>query len=187
MDVNETTFEDLVVERSHAIPVVVDFWAAWCGPCLSLGPVLEREIERREGPVELAKVDVDANPELARRFSVSGIPAVKAFRDGRVVSEFVGALSPTAVSTFLDGLLAPPSDEALIDELRLSGELPEVLALLEAGDLEGALERILALVPDADADERGRLREIAVALYDRLGPDDPVVVGHRRRLAAALY
>lgn len=187
MDVSEPFFDDLVVERSHELPVVVDFWASWCGPCLALGPVLEREVEARAGAVELAKVDVDANPDLARRFSVSGIPAVKAFRDGRVVAEFVGALSPASVSSFVDELLASPADEVVTEELRSSGEHPDVLGLIESGDLGAALERILTLVIDAGPDERERLRAIAVALYDRLGHDDPVVVGHRRRLAAALY
>ena len=108
MDVTELTFDEAVLERSHERPVVVDFWAEWCGPCHALAPVLEGEIEARAGAVELVKVDVDANPGLAGQFGVSGIPAVKAFRDGKVVKEFVGAQSPASVSTFLDDVLAPP-------------------------------------------------------------------------------
>ena len=112
MDVTEATFEQDVIERSRSTPVVVDFWAAWCGPCHALAPVLEQEVERRAGEVVLAKVDVDANPGLASIYRVQGIPAVKGFKDGRVVAEFTGARGAAAVSTFLDELLAPPRSEA---------------------------------------------------------------------------
>src|ERR671928_1727179 len=140
MDVTENTWESDVVGRSHETPVVVDFWAAWCGPCRMLTPILEREIEAREGAVELAKVDVDANPRLADEYGIRGIPAVKAFRNGRIVREFVGAQSPQSVGAFLDEVLAPSPGERLLAELRASGERPELRAALEAGDHEGALE-----------------------------------------------
>ncbi len=183
----EASFETDVVARSHDVPVLVDFWADWCGPCHALAPVLEREVSSREGRVELAKVDIEAEQGLAQTYAVSGIPAVKAFRDGRVVGEFVGARSPAAVSAFVDEVLAPPRADTLLDELRESGELPDVVSALDAGDVEGALISILEAVPAADASGRDRLREVAIALFDRLGPEDPLTIGYRRRLAAAIY
>jgi len=187
MDATDQTFDDLVLARSHERPVIVDFWAEWCGPCHALAPVLESAIAEREDAVELVKVDVDANTELASQFGVSGIPAVKAFRNGRVVREFVGAQSPTSVSAFLDAILAPPRADAIVEELRATGELPDVLEALDAGDMERALELLVEAVPSAEPDEKERLRDLAVALFERLGQDDPLVTGFRRRLATALY
>ncbi len=187
MDVTDATFETDVVTRSTERLVLVDFWADWCGPCHALAPVLEAAVAAREGAVVLAKVDVDANPALSQQFSVSGIPAVKAFRDGRVVAEFAGVRSRVAIDTFLDELLAPPRADTLVEELRTAGELPAVVAAIDAGDVEGALRLVVDAVPHATADERERLREVAVALFERLGHDDPLVSTYRRRLAAALY
>ncbi len=159
MDVTEATFQTEVIERSKSVPVVVDFWAEWCGPCRSLGPVLERAVAERAGKVELVKVDTDSNQQLARAFNIQGIPAVKAFRNGEVVAEFVGAQPPPAVATFLDGLFPNEADElvSLGDEASLRAALelepsrPDaVLALARLlhgrGDVDEAA-RLLARVP----------------------------------------
>jgi putative thioredoxin len=187
VDVTEASFESDVIERSHERPVVVDFWAAWCGPCRALTPVLEAQIAERDGAVELAKVDVDANPGLSATFRVQGIPAVKAFKGGKVVSEFVGAKSPVAVASFLDELLAPPRVTGVVESLRDSGELPDVVGALEGGDPERALDLLIAEIPRASPERRDWLRELALAIFHDLGHDDPVTIAYRRRLATALY
>src|SRR5690242_6440277 len=110
-DVTERDFEARVIERSREVPVVVDFWAEWCGPCRTLGPALEAAVEKRAGKVELAKLDVDSNQGLASAFGIRGIPAVKAFRDGKMVAEFTGAIPPPAVEQFLDQLVPSEADE----------------------------------------------------------------------------
>ena len=163
MDVSESTFQSAVLDRSHTVPVVVDFWAEWCAPCRQLGPVLERAADARAGKVELAKVDVDANPGLARAFGIQGIPAVKAFRDGKVAAEFVGAQPPSAVDQFLDSLL-PSEADALVElgdeaSLRRAHELeparadaavPLARILKDRGDTDEALA-VLARVPGSFA------------------------------------
>jgi putative thioredoxin len=114
-DVTTADFQRAVIERSRELPVVVDFWAAWCGPCRALTPALERVAKQRSGKVELVKVDVDANQELAARYQVQGIPAVKAFKDGEVVDEFVGALPQAGVERFFDRIV-PSEADALTTE-----------------------------------------------------------------------
>jgi putative thioredoxin len=143
-DVNEADFAARVVDRSREIPVVVDFWAEWCGPCRQLGPALEAAVAKRGGELELAKVDVDANQGLAASFGVRGIPAVKAFRDGQVVAEFTGAIPPAQIETFLDGLVPSPADR-----------------LAAAGD-EDSLRRAVELDP-THSDAAAKLARILLA------------------------
>ena len=114
IDVNEADFETEVVQRSAELPVVVDFWAPWCAPCRQLGPVLEKAANARDGEVVLAKIDTDENPQIATRYDVQGIPAVKAFRNGEVVAQFVGVQSPAQVEAFFDGLV-PSATQLLLD------------------------------------------------------------------------
>jgi putative thioredoxin len=176
-------FEQDVVERSAELPVVVDFWADWCGPCKMLAPVLEGAVAEREGKVELVKVNTDEEPELAQRFGIRGIPAVKAFRNGQVVAEFVGAQPPQKVAEFLDELTAP----SLAEQLAATGEEGELAAALGRGDHETALELLLAEAQQADPERRDEIRRLMVTLFGELGHEHPLTQTYRRRLAATLY
>ena len=153
MDVTESSFQTAVIDRSRQVPVVVDFWAAWCAPCRQLGPLLERAAAARSGKVDLVKLDVDANPSLSRSFGIQGIPAVKAFRDGRVVAEFVGAQPSPMVESFFDSLLpseaellAQKGDEVSLrkavelDPTRAEAAVPLARVLLQRGDPDAALQ-----------------------------------------------
>jgi putative thioredoxin len=147
-DVTDATFASDVIERSKTVPVVVDLWATWCGPCTTLSPIIEKVIGEMGGAVELAKVDVDQNPEISRAFQVQSIPAVFAIKDGAVVDTFVGALPEAQVREFVERL-APGA--SIVDQL------------VDAGD-EDSLRAALELDPsNADA---------AVALGDFLRQDD---------------
>jgi putative thioredoxin len=161
IDVTEASFAQEVIERSRSVPVVVDFWAEWCGPCRTLGPALEAAEKAREGKVVLAKVDVDANQGLAARYRVQGIPAVKAFRDGEVAGEFVGAVPKPKVEELFDSLAPSRADELLAkgDELSLreAAELEPrradiAVALAKARLERGAEDDALAAVEPFEGD-----------------------------------
>jgi putative thioredoxin len=158
-DVTEQDFQEKVVERSKQVPVVVDFWAEWCGPCRTLGPALEKAVSAREGDVELAKLDTDRNPGIAQQFQIASIPAVKAFKDGKVVAEFIGAVPPAQIEAFLNQIVPTEADrlaesgdeESLRKALDLDPRHPQAAVglgrlLLGRGDVDEARE-VLSLFP----------------------------------------
>ena len=133
-DVTDSTFSEEVIERSKVLPVIVDLWAPWCEPCKSLTPIIETVVSRTNGKVELAKVNIDENPQVRETFQVQSIPAVYAFKDGAIVDGFMGAQGEDQVTDFVNKLL--PSEQEKIIE-----------TLLEDGS-EESLEEILTAVPD---------------------------------------
>jgi putative thioredoxin len=176
VDVTEATFEHEVIDRSRELPVVVDFWADWCGPCKQLTPALEKAEAARQGQVVLAKVDVDSNQRLGAQFQVQGIPAVKAFRDGRVVDEFVGAQPPAKVEAFFDGLVPSRADELLA--------AGDELSLREAAELEPARADIAVALAKARL-ERGAEAEALEAVEGHEGDFGAAGIAARVRLAKA--
>ena len=172
-DVDQSEFETAVLERSMEVPVVVDFWAPWCGPCRVLGPVLERVVEEYQGKVLLAKVNVDENQELAAGFGIQGIPAVKVFKDGALATEFTGALPEEGVREVLGQVVPSREDESVLeaDGLWARGESEKALeiyqqVLEESPQHAGALLGLGRGLLDADP-ERG------LALLDRVPPGGP--------------
>jgi putative thioredoxin len=165
IDVSEADFQSVVIEGSKQTPVVVDFWADWCQPCKTLGPILEKVTGETEGSVQLAKVDVDANPRLAQAFGVQGIPMVIAFKDGKPVSQFTGAVPEAAVRQFISQLIPP-----LVDEAVLAAE-----ALADAGDLAGAEAALSRLLGEQPANLEAGL-SLATLLLDRGASQEAIEV-----------
>lgn len=156
LDVTDASFAAEVLDESQARPVVVDFWAEWCAPCRTLGPVLEALAQEKGGAFRLAKLDVDRNPAVAQQFQVMGIPAVKAFVDGRLVDEFTGALPEADVRAWLDGFLPSPADDLAA----------EAAALVAAGDRDGAEERYRRALAEEPRNPAAAVG-LAVLLIDR--------------------
>lgn len=177
VDVTDATFQQAVLERSAEVPVVVDLWAPWCGPCRTLGPMLEAAVAATGGAVELAKVNVDENPQVAAGFQVQSIPAVFALRDGKVVDAFIGAVPQAEVDAFV-ARLAPPPSEA--DLLVAKGDEPSLRRALELErDHPGAVTALARLLVD-----RGELDE-ALELLGRVPETSEVrALAAEARLAA---
>lgn len=160
VEVTDSTFEEVVIQGSKSRPVLVDLWAEWCGPCKTLGPILEKVAGERDGAFLLAKLDVDANPSVASAFGVQSIPTVVAFRDGEAITGFVGAYPEPEVNRFIDSIL-PTQAEVIAEEAQVKEE---------AGDLERAEAEYRSAL-SADPDNRDAAVGLARILAER-GEDD---------------
>ena len=141
-DVNEETFMDDVIEASKSSPIVVDFWAPWCGPCKTLGPALEAEVKATNGKIKMVKIDIDQNQNLASQMRIQSIPAVFAFVDGQPIDGFMGAKAPSELKSFIDKLLEKVTDD--------DGDLSEAIAvaneMLNAKEFNDAAETFEAIL-----------------------------------------
>ena len=173
MEVEVRSFEEDVIQASHEVPVVVDFWAGWCAPCRLLGPVLDKLAQEADGAWRLAKVDVDANPEVSQAHGISGIPAVKLFHEGKEVAEFVGALSEPQVVKWLEENLPSESRKAVAEARTAiaAGDLARARSILEdivGGDPTNVDARIELATLLFESDPQA-----AVDLVKEVAPDHP--------------
>jgi len=180
IDVSDATFQTEVIERSYNAPVVIDLWAPWCGPCRTLGPIIEKVVDATEGRVELVKANVDENPQIATAFRAQSIPAVYALKDGQIVDGFVGAYPEHVVEEFVASLL-PTETEQTVNRLLATGD---EASLRQALELEPGNEAVVVALADLLV-EHGQSDE-ALTLLGRVPETDAVrKVAAKARLATS--
>lgn len=166
-EVTDQTFLDAVVERSKEVPVVVDFWAAWCGPCRALTPILHKLADEAAGTWELATIDVDQNPVVSQGFRIQGIPAVRAFKGGEMVAQFNGALPESHVRDWLKGFLPVPDTDTT--------------------EIEARRDELLQLVAHGTPEDKERARAELLELLGPVPVDHPLAIEIRKALSRALF
>ncbi len=167
VEVSDQTFLDAVVERSKEVPVVVDFWAAWCGPCRALTPILHKLADEADGTWELATIDVDQNPVVSQGFRIQSIPSVMAFKDGEMVAQFKGALPENHVRQWLQGFLPAPE--------------------VDTSELEGQLDGLLMSITNGSPDEKEEARGRLLGLLEPIPAEHPIAIEARKALSRALF
>jgi len=193
--VTDATFQSDVLERSMQTPVVIDFWAPWCGPCLTLGPILDKVIDATEGKAVLVKVNIDQNPALAQAFQIQSIPAVHVAIGGQIIEGFMGTLPEHVVTEFVDKVVALAAENGVVGAVADDDENSALIVEAEPvadeapapaappdDDYDRELEGLLSLVR-TDEEAKARFLEILEAM----GADDPRTAGWRRRLTAQLF